>query len=500
MPKKILIIGAGIAGLSAGCYARMNGYEAEIYEMHDKPGGLCTSWKRRGYTFDGCLHWLTGSSPADNLYKIWQELGAVQGRRMYDPEVFFRYHRKDGRTLTLYTDVNKLEAHLKELSPADAIVINLFCHFIRRFSAFQMPIGKPYELYNFADGMSMVFKMAPYARDFKYCINTTIGQFAKRFKDPFLRETFARIFMMEEDYTLICLVFTLALLNRRAGGFPEGGSLPFSQAIEQRFIELSGKLFYKSRVDKILEEDGRAVGLRLESGKEVRGDYVISAADLRTTLYHMLDGRHLDAQHVQLFETVKIAESSVQVSFGVRKDLSSPPASVGEFWQTGPIAGHKVDWIMFRNLSFDPTLAPPGKAIAECIFSLEDFSWWEKLSADKKVYNEEKQLIAAAVAEEINRRIPGFKAAIEATDVVTPMTYVRYTGNWKGAYMTWVLPPDKIKKFQNIKKTVPGLANFWLSGMWVFPPGGVPTGAMASREVLQLICHQDKQKFVTSLP
>lgn len=63
MPKKIIIIGAGIAGLSAGCYARMNGYEAEIYEMHDKPGGLCTSWKREGYTIDGCIHWLIGSNP-----------------------------------------------------------------------------------------------------------------------------------------------------------------------------------------------------------------------------------------------------------------------------------------------------------------------------------------------------------------------------------------------------------------------------------------------------
>ncbi|MCK4323768.1 MAG: NAD(P)/FAD-dependent oxidoreductase, partial [Armatimonadetes bacterium] len=56
MDKSIIIIGAGIAGLSAGCYARMNGYRTTIFEMHDKPGGLCTSWKRRGYTIDGCLH------------------------------------------------------------------------------------------------------------------------------------------------------------------------------------------------------------------------------------------------------------------------------------------------------------------------------------------------------------------------------------------------------------------------------------------------------------
>lgn len=47
--KRIIIVGAGIAGLSAGIYARRNGYEATIYESHYLPGGLCTSWKRKGF-------------------------------------------------------------------------------------------------------------------------------------------------------------------------------------------------------------------------------------------------------------------------------------------------------------------------------------------------------------------------------------------------------------------------------------------------------------------
>ncbi|HNR80708.1 MAG TPA: NAD(P)/FAD-dependent oxidoreductase, partial [Mesotoga infera] len=56
--KKIAIIGAGIAGLSAGCYAQMDGFETEIFELHNNPGGLCTSWKRKDYTIDGCIHHL----------------------------------------------------------------------------------------------------------------------------------------------------------------------------------------------------------------------------------------------------------------------------------------------------------------------------------------------------------------------------------------------------------------------------------------------------------
>jgi len=46
MEKSVIIIGAGIAGLSAGCYGQMNGYRTSIFEMHDKPGGVGTSWRQ----------------------------------------------------------------------------------------------------------------------------------------------------------------------------------------------------------------------------------------------------------------------------------------------------------------------------------------------------------------------------------------------------------------------------------------------------------------------
>ena len=58
MGRSMIIIGAGIAGLSAGCYGQMNGYQTQVFEMHDKPGGLCTSWKRKGYNIEGGFHGL----------------------------------------------------------------------------------------------------------------------------------------------------------------------------------------------------------------------------------------------------------------------------------------------------------------------------------------------------------------------------------------------------------------------------------------------------------
>jgi phytoene dehydrogenase-like protein len=98
--KSIIIIGAGLAGLSAGCYGQMNGYHTRIYEMHNIPGGLCTSWKRKGYTFDGCIHYVMGSR-FGIYHRFYEELGAVQGRRMVDNEELLRVEGSGGKVWTV---------------------------------------------------------------------------------------------------------------------------------------------------------------------------------------------------------------------------------------------------------------------------------------------------------------------------------------------------------------------------------------------------------------
>ena len=133
--KSILIIGGGIAGLAAGCSARLNGYRAKIFEMHSLPGGLCTAWERKGYTFDGCIHYLFGSGEGQPFNKMWQELGAVQGRQFVNHDEYQRI--TDGQqTLIVYADPDRLERHLLDLSPADEKPIRLFIRGVRHFARF----------------------------------------------------------------------------------------------------------------------------------------------------------------------------------------------------------------------------------------------------------------------------------------------------------------------------------------------------------------------------
>ena len=164
MEKSIIIIGAGIAGLSAGCYSQMNGYRTRIFEMDTKPGGLCTTWERKGYKIDGCIHWLVGSGSGTNFYRFWEELGAVQGRRMVDHEEFMRVEGKGGKVFIVYTDIDRLEQHMKELAPEDRDVIEEFIEALHSCTHLDMPIEKAPELYSPIDGLKLMFKMFPFLR------------------------------------------------------------------------------------------------------------------------------------------------------------------------------------------------------------------------------------------------------------------------------------------------------------------------------------------------
>ena len=88
--KKVVIIGGGIAGMTAGVLLQKAGFQTEIYEKNALPGGQCTGWKREGYMIDNCIHWLTGTRPGSALHELWKEIGVLgDGVEVYKKEMFF---------------------------------------------------------------------------------------------------------------------------------------------------------------------------------------------------------------------------------------------------------------------------------------------------------------------------------------------------------------------------------------------------------------------------
>ena len=497
--KKIIIIGGGISGLSAGCYARMNGYDTRIFEMHTLPGGLCTSWKRNGYTFDGSIHWMDGTSPEKPFHQVWQELGALKDKKVYYKEMSYKIFLKD-HTITFYNDPDKLRKYLCGIAPEDREMINELAASIGVFYPFQnMPLPKPRELFTFFDKLQDVKNYLPIIRLLQKYGKVTVEEFAGRFKNPVLQEAIRTTIetASTESNSINGFVGVLFVLATKGYGFPERGSLSLARSIEQRYTDLGGRICYGAKVKKILVENDKAVGVQLEDGREEYADIVISASDGYTTIFKMLGGRYVNRKIKHCYEKEAVTPSTVQVSIGVDGDMSdiADPHTIFNMYplkQPIVIAGKANNLLRIKNYSFDPSFAPKGKSTLLIIFGSE-LADWEEIYADKEKYGQEKIKIEEAVIFRFEEIAPGIREKIEVVDVTTPMTYIRYTNTWKGSPMGFA------KNFLlNLPRRLPGLKNFFMVGQWVGDMG-VSGAAKSGRDIVQLICHQDKKRFLTTI-
>jgi len=502
MDKSVLIVGAGITGLAAGCYARMNGYATHIFELHNIPGGLCTGWKRKGYWFDGCIQFLLGTRQGTGFNRIWQELGAAQDWQIVNPAEFVRFVGPNGAQAVIYNDPSRLEQHLLELAPEDAVLIKELCADLRKLSQWDTPPGKPRELVGMVDNLKMLPGVLPYMGIFNKYRKLTASDYAQTFKSPLLRRIFPLI-VQSEGIPMLGLITNLAWVMGNNGGIPLGGSLGFAQAIERRCLGLGGEIHYRARVEKILTENQRAVGVRLEDGTERRGDYVISAADARSTLFDLLEGKFPSDELQRCFDQWPTSGSQVQVSLGVGRDLSQkPPVVTYLLDQPVRIGSKECQDITVRHFCYDREMAPAGKSSVTVIVAADYGFWKTVLDGGPSCYEAEKEQAASQVIRLLEGWYPGIAQQVEVVDVATPLTTERYTGNWLGSYKGWkmtVETMDMTMSGKGLPRTLPGLDGFYLAGQWVEPGGGLPTGALSARGVIQLLCSRDKKKFRTTI-
>ncbi len=498
LEKSVIIIGAGVAGLAAGCYARMNGYRAVIFELHDLPGGLCTAWERRGYIFDGCIHYLFGSGEGQPFHDMWLELGAVQNRPMIDHDEYQRI--TDGTdTLTVHTDPDLLQRHMLELSPDDASLIKPFVDGIRQFTKFDMSAmyRKPRAILNAMDYRDLGTAMLPYLMPVMKWSTLSAGEFAKKFKNPFLRKAIPQIFSWDEAPVMMGMSL-LAYMHTGNAGFPVGGSLEFARAIERRFLELGGEIHYKAQVEKILVENDRAVGVRLYNDEVHRADYVISACDGRGTIFDMLDGAYTDRRVKKMYDGSLSTHGMMQVSLGVKRDMSAEPHWVTHLLEEPVlVAGEPRHEIGVKHYCFDRSLAPEGRSVIEVIVR-SDYSYWQRIYG-RRLYDTEQSQVSGIIVDHLESWQPGIKKDIEFVDEATPLSYERYTGNWLGSTCGWLLTTKTMPMLiKGVPKTLPRLGNFYMAGQWVEPGGSIPLAAASGRSVVQLICHEDGRKFAAT--
>ena len=489
--RSVLVIGAGLAGLSTGVYARLNGYPVHVLERHTISGGVCTSWKRKGFEIDGCIHWLMGCTPGSEMRRIYEEVGAWDEARLAPISHFVRQiDETGGATLDVTSDLDRLQRDLEALSPPDRPLVSEMMKAVRTLRGFDMPVAKARELWSPLDGVKALWRLRRHLPALARWGKVSCAEFAGRFQSPALRRFLNFVPEMPAAFFFVLLA-GLADDDFRAW---RGGSRSFARAIERRLVDLGGQITFRADVQTVLVEGSRAVGVRLADGTELRADVVVSAADAHATFFGMLGGQYLTPTWKAAFDGWPLFRPVCLVSLGVSDSYRDAPASFSA-WLARPfdVAGVPVESLHARVFGADPLVAPEGETVVQATLETGWDGWARLSEGPREAYDAAKSAVADQVIDRLERYLPRLRERVVMTDVATPVTFHRFANLYHGAYEGWL--PTVASQKTRLERTLPGLAGFHLVGQWVEPGGGVPPALFGGRHLVQHLCREDRKAF-----
>ena len=495
--KKIVIIGGGVAGLSAGIFAQKNGFESLILEKHHTLGGECTGWNRQGYHIDGCIHWLVGTKEGTPIRKLWDTVGALDGVDIYDPESFIAVEH-DGVTVSFYRDIDRMKSSWLEISPDDRNIIEALCEDIKKMQSFSIPVEKPMDMMNIFEKIKFILSMKDIGPIMQKYDKISVKELSERFKHPALREAIAS-FMPEGEYSASSIIFPLGTFTSGQSSIPVGGSKALAMRMVDRYLDLGGTVEASCEaVDLEIERDV-VKRVMCKNGKSFEADYVVAACDAHVLYDRLLKGHYPDPEFQKRFDNPEVypLASNIYIGIGYEGTMDDIPRTLKFPVQSLNINQNEkpVKHLQMTHYAYEPDFAPERHtAITFAINQFQpELDMWEALVDDKEAYNIEKTRIGEAVIQDMETRFPFMKGKLKLLDVATPQTYVKYCNAYRGAFMGFwpTIPGKSLVHTGKIK----GLKNLVLSGQWLQPPGGLPVAVITGKDTIMRLCKQLKQPF-----
>jgi phytoene dehydrogenase-like protein len=484
--RHVLIVGGGLAGLSAGCYLRASGFRTTIVEHHSSLGGVCASWTRGPYTIDGCLQWLTGGA-FDVLYR---ELGLLPRLQLRTLNEFATYRDvRSGVEVVVGRDLDEIARQLRAISPADAAEIDSVVAGARKLVGLKPPIEQAPELTTFRQQIKKLWSMRhelPTIEQFRVPLGKWTAQWLE---SEALRRFFLRL--MPADAPVLFLQMMLGYLEQGWLSRPDGGARALLEALIDTYRSLDGRSLLRQTVDEILVDDGHASGVRLADGTILEADLVISTASMPETVLRLLGGRYGARETRARLDRWTLVAPIVLASFGVASPLADTPSSqIIDGVEPFDVGGRQNDHLRVRIYNDEPSFAPVGHTVVQV--SLEtQYAWW---ATRRDRYQLEKDAVAEQVLQRLDAHVPGVHAAVQMRDVATPLTFWNAARSWRGAYEGWLPSPDAV--FQHLDKTLSGLNGFYMAGQWLEPGGGIPMALMSGRQVAEIVCADEEIELV----
>jgi phytoene dehydrogenase-like protein len=489
-----VIIGAGLGGLSCAAAFARQGFKPLVLEQHRIPGGYATAFKRPGgFVFDASLH-STTVGERDGIFNLIPGFPEIEDIEFVPHKILYRAIFPEHDIRVPYKDVDGYVKLLQKHFPEEAQGIASL------FRDMRLYLEETRKLQS-AGGQ---VDMSRFPQDFPILsknINRTWGaMMAEHIKGAKLQAVVSALwgYYGLPPSKLASLYYAMPTLGYLAEGgyYPIGTSQKISDALTAFIQGRGGEVRLSTRVERILVKDHSAYGVKTGDGTEYRGRVVVSNANAYDTFHTMMDEKEFLKQYLARMDTFTTSLSSFQIWLGLKKDLVRELGveDTEVFFYTGydieadyrnqleaRVETGGFGLTLYDNLY--PGYSPEGKNTLN-IIHLQGYDPWKKYEEDyfkgkKDAYRAEKERMADIMIRNVEKTLlPGLSRAIEVKEIATPLTNVRFTGNYRGAIYGWDQTVANSMP-RRLAQTTP-IKNLYLSGAWTQPGGGygacIPSG------------------------
>lgn len=514
----VAIIGAGLGGLMSGALLAQAGARVVVLDQHYVAGGCCTMFSRvrdgGRYNFDVGLHYIGECGPEGRIRKVLQRAGIELEVEPMDPDGYDTLI-VPGARLRVPVGRDRYRERLVEMFPAERAGIDRYVRFLAEVEHMQRAAEAR------RSGLSLAWDLLTQGRLVARYQSATLAEVLDSCtQDPVLRALLAG---QNGDYGLppsrVSALLHAGLANHYFGGawYPKGGGQVIADRLAQVIEDAGGAVLLRRRVERVLVEGGRAVGVRVRphqgEAQELRAKVVISNADLLHTLQELIPPEALPSEWQQQAQRFEMAGAIFLTCLAVRDDLDARGFGRTNYWAFDTLDFEQVYADLGREVvragcayitsatMKDPGThdhAPAGLHTVE-VMSLAPGrpEFWGADPATVRrggyrqapLYRERKQELEDQLIQRLDTLFPGLAQRIVFRESATPLTQARYTFAAGGTgYGLAGTPAQFMRRRPGYRGPIPGMflcgANT-RAGHGV--SGALQSGAHAARRVAEAL-------------
>jgi phytoene dehydrogenase-like protein len=474
----VVVIGAGIGGLICASLLARARCRVLLVEQHYMVGGYCSTFRRGAFTFDAATHFypLLGN-PMTITGSVLAQIGCRTRWVKMDPVDHF--HFPDGSRFSVSADFDEYLDELRATFPHEAAAIDRFFVTVR-------------EAYLY--GLLYYFRGRRHDRLAAFVDLSLQEVLDREFRDPKLRLLLAADcahWGSPPSRTSFTFDAMLRLSYFLGNYYPEGGSQAFADDLARTVQEAGGDILLRSTVERIVVDNGRAVGVDIATGLgaarhvvRVAADRVVSNADLTLTMEKLLGPAVVGEEAIRGVRSLRPTSPCFLVHLGLRDiPLSSLEAKTGYHWRSWLADDVMYDaFKIFLPTMYEPRMAPPGGQI---IILQRVMNVAYDRVADWRAH---KQRVEDDLVARLEAVIPGVSAHIVTRESASALTSWRFTLNRAGAMLGWEMSPGQLgERRPAVEGPIGGL---YLCGHWTRPGGGITPVIVSAVDVARRITGQ----------